>query len=128
MAFSSAFLVIFLFLTGCAQIKGYDLSVMPSYRVQETNRHYEKISEAKTIYAMLNRANAQMQKMGITIDENQENEIILTVDKYLYWISVAHIQLFYQQYDLSDKSCELSIHALEEYRLILQKIIDSKSV
>lgn len=120
---------VWLVLVGCGAIPyKYDLDApMPQYDITEAVDHYELINVLKVKYSQLNQVLMALNQQGVKLSDAQINAVYGSIDKYLYWSSVATIQLFYKEYDKSDESSIKSNDGLEELKKKLVEIIEASS-
>lgn len=117
----AAFLLIFTI--SCST--GYDFSKMPRYSMDQAISNYQGLSNAEIVYRTLTKAFFRLENLGITIDKT---DIFKAVDIYIYWSSVANIQLFHGDYLESDQSLLKAIEGLEQFKQILIDIMAKSNI
>ena len=124
MAFQKAIAgILLLFTISCST--GYDLSKIPQYNIKEADAKYKGIHEAEIAYLALSKALYQLDQLGIVINKEK---LLPIIDKYIYWISVAKIQIFFGDYDKSNKSLKNAIFGLEQLEAVIIEEIKSNSL
>ena len=112
-----------LFLASCAI--QYDFSQMPKYDMAEAISHYYSITDSEIYYLSLNQVVTRLENLGIFVDKEK---LYPSVDIYLYWSSVARIQLFHGDYTESDQSLKKAIIGLDQLKALLIEIIKDKGI
>lgn len=111
--------VLGVFLVGCST---YNLEKMPRYDIKESYDRYDRISEAENQYYTVGIIAHEVVQGAKKIDPRDAKTYQMEVDKYVWWISVAKIQLFYGQYEQSNKSVDKAEQALEKVKSVLMDI------
>lgn len=125
--FMLALRTILILLLLCFPVYSYDLTQIPKYSFEETNKHYPIIADVNIGYHALNRVYFKLAEMGIKPNKKQEHEILVAVDIYLYWLSIATIQLFNEEYDKMIESTEKASKGLDQFKSILVEVVKDKS-
>jgi hypothetical protein len=105
-----------------------DLTKMPQYNMEEATAKYETIAKLQLKYNMLNQVSYQIRQNEIPVTQGQKDKILVAIDKYLYWSSVATIQLFYQKYQESNESSQKSDDGLNDYKAVIIEIAEANRV
>lgn len=113
--------------SACSTPKLYDLNTMPAYNQELALKNYRPLEEVQNKYYQLMYVKQQLQENGIKITENQRQEYINYLDTYLYWSSVAMIELFYGDYEISNQSVIKANSALNKIKEFLIKLVEHYS-
>jgi hypothetical protein len=119
--------LILLFLLLTTPAYSYDLTQIPKYNFEETNKQYNAIADVIIEYAALNKVFFKLDEMGVKPDKKQDHEILLAIDIYLYWIAVAHIQLYNEDYINMAKSAKKASDGLAKFKSVLVVLVRAKS-
>ena len=98
---------------------------MPRYDMEEAISHYQGITDVEVYYLELNQVVIRLENIGIFIDREK---LYPSVDVYLYWSSVAKIQLFHGEYYKSDQSLQKATIGLDQFKAILIEIVKDKDI
>jgi len=122
------YLIIFLLLASCAVPKTYDLSTYPSqYDIQETTNNYRIVTDVNMEYYALVSVYNKLRELEVETTEQQEQEIIENLDKYIYWIAITTVHLYQHKFDEARKSAGKAREGLKGFKTVLGQLVKMKS-
>lgn len=100
---------------------------MPKYDMAEATENYDAISNAEQYHEKILYVYGVLLSKELKPNPKESTDIVKGLDKYLYWISVARIQLFNGEYETSNTSANKAFKGLEEVKNILIEIVKNHS-
>jgi len=117
--------LLLLALSACAQVEGvYDLNTMPTYNAKEADNRYKVIKEAQGHFEQTIQSSIfAMAGAGREPTDEQTAHLSRAVDRFLWHISAARIELFHGHYERADKSAALASQAVDDIVIIVQQVL-----
>lgn len=113
--------------SACSTPKTYNLNTMPVYSQELAIKNYRLLAEVQDKYYQLMYIKQKIQEDGIRITSSQRQEYINHLDTYLYWSSVAMVELFHGDYEASNQSVIKANSALNKIKEFLVKLVEHYS-
>lgn len=121
-------LILLVFLISACSSGTINIKNMPEYDKLEATEQYLPVALAHKRYHEVNNALALLTET-ITPDaftSKQRDTIITGIDTYLFWISVANLQIFYGEYEEAGKSVKKAENGLDNIIEVLKMIVIGK--
>lgn len=109
---------------GCTTT-GYNINIMPKYDSESNLDEYNYITELLTEYLFISGIAAQL---GDIVTKEGHKKMVPSIDKYIYWYSVANIHWFHGDYKNMKIAIDNAQVGLNEVKTILLEIANNNPI